>query len=75
VTLERASGRREVLLRVPRWDFNWQREYHLASAASFSPGDRLALRCEHANPTRQLKTWGENSSDEMCIAFLYVSEP
>jgi Copper type II ascorbate-dependent monooxygenase, C-terminal domain len=75
VTLERAAGGREVLLRLPRWDFNWQREYHLASSAAFAPGDRLALRCEHANPTRQLKTWGENSSDEMCIAFLYVSEP
>jgi hypothetical protein len=75
VTLERASGARETLLSIRRWDFNWQREYHLASASSFAPGDRLALRCEHANPTRQLKTWGENSSDEMCIAFLYVSEP
>jgi hypothetical protein len=75
VALERAAGGREVLLRVPRWDFNWQREYHLASAASFRAGDRLSLRCEHANPTKQLKTWGENSSDEMCIAFLYVSEP
>jgi hypothetical protein len=71
----RAAGGRETLLSIRRWDFNWQREYHLASSASFAPGDRLALRCEHANPTRQLKTWGENSSDEMCIAFLYVSEP
>jgi len=75
VAIERASGGREVLLRVPRWDFNWQREYHLASSTAFAPGDRLSLRCEHANPGRQLKTWGENSSDEMCIAFLYVSEP
>lgn len=75
VTLVRASGRRETLLRVPRWDFNWQREYHLASPTTFSPGDRLSLRCEHANPTKRPKTWGENSSDEMCIAFLYVSEP
>jgi Copper type II ascorbate-dependent monooxygenase, C-terminal domain len=75
VTLEHASGRREVLLRVPRWEFNWQREYHLATPSVFAPGDRLALRCEHGNPTKQLKTWGENSSDEMCIAFLYVSEP
>jgi hypothetical protein len=75
VTLERASGGRETLLSIRRWDFNWQREYHLASSTSLAPGDRLALRCEHANPTRQLKTWGENSSDEMCIAFLYVSEP
>ena len=74
VAIVRVSGSREVLLRVPRWDFNWQRDYHLASSVQFAPGDRLSLRCEHANPGRQLKTWGENSSDEMCIAFLYVSE-
>jgi mono/diheme cytochrome c family protein len=74
VALERASGGREVLLRVPRWDFNWQREYHLASSSTFAPGDRLSLRCEHSNPTSKSKTWGENSADEMCIAFLYVSE-
>ncbi|MBA2359329.1 MAG: hypothetical protein H0V79_00090 [Actinobacteria bacterium] len=75
VAIERSSGTKEVLLKIPRWDFNWQREYHLASSAAFSPGDRLSLRCEHSNPTRTTKTWGENSSDEMCIAFLYVSEP
>jgi len=75
VTLERGSGRREVLLSVRRWDFNWQREYHFAEPERFEPGDRLSLRCEHANPTRRARTWGENSSDEMCIAFLYVSEP
>jgi hypothetical protein len=74
VAIQRSTGR-EVLLRVPRWDFNWQREYHLASAPRVAPGDRLSLRCEHSNPTGQSKTWGENSSDEMCIAFLYVSEP
>jgi Copper type II ascorbate-dependent monooxygenase, C-terminal domain len=74
VVIRRASGARETLLSVPRWAFNWQREYHLASAARFDPGDRLALRCVHSNPTSRTKTWGENSSDEMCIAFLYVSE-
>ncbi|HEV3480296.1 MAG TPA: hypothetical protein VG144_12735 [Gaiellaceae bacterium] len=75
VTLLRRGGQREVLLGVRRWDFNWQREYHLAEPERFEPGDRLSLRCEHANPTRRTRTWGENSADEMCIAFLYVSEP
>jgi len=74
VTLDH-HGRGEVLLGIRRWDFNWQREYHLAEPAQFDPGDRLSLRCEHANPTRRTRTWGEDSSDEMCIAFLYVSEP
>ena len=75
VTLVRRSGEREVLLGVRRWDFNWQREYHFAEPERFEPGDRLSIRCEHANRTKRTRTWGENSSDEMCIAFLYVSEP
>jgi len=75
VTVDHGSGRRETLLSVRRWEFNWQREYHLARTARVAPGDRLALRCEHSNAGSKLKTWGENSADEMCIAFLYVSEP
>lgn len=75
VNLLRRSGGQEVLLAVRRWDFNWQREYHFAESEQFEPGDRLSIRCEHANRTRRTRTWGENSSDEMCIAFLYVSEP
>ena len=74
VTLVRASGEQEVLLGVRRWDFNWQREYHFAEPERFEPGDRLSIRCEHSNRTNRTRTWGENSSDEMCIAFLYVSE-
>jgi Copper type II ascorbate-dependent monooxygenase, C-terminal domain len=75
VTLLRRSGEREVLLAVKGWDFNWQREYHFAEPEQFEPGDRLSIRCEHANQTKRTRTWGENSSDEMCIAFLFVSEP
>ena len=60
---------------IPRWQFHWQREYHLAEPVRFNPGDRLFLRCDHQNRTKTLRTWGEDSSDEMCIAFLYVSEP
>jgi hypothetical protein len=69
------AGGGETLLSIRDWDFNWQREYHLARPERFNPGDRLAIRCEHANGTRLTRTWGEDSADEMCIAFLYVSEP
>jgi Copper type II ascorbate-dependent monooxygenase, C-terminal domain len=75
VTVQRASGEREVLVLIPRWQFHWQREYHLAEPVRFNPGDKLLLRCDHGNRTRAARTWGEDSSDEMCIAFLYVSEP
>jgi Copper type II ascorbate-dependent monooxygenase, C-terminal domain/Copper type II ascorbate-dependent monooxygenase, N-terminal domain len=74
VALVRPSGRREVLLSISKWAFNWQRDYRLATPVRFTNGDRLQIRCEHSNRTTAPVTWGENSSDEMCIGFVYVSE-
>ena len=74
VAIVRASGKREVLLSISRWQFNWQRDYRLAVPVRFNNGDRLQIRCEHRNGTKRTVTWGENSSDEMCIGFVYVSE-
>ena len=83
IALVRANGRREVLLSISRWDFNWQRDYRFALPMRFENGDRLSIRCEHDNsranqPRRAAPRtvyWGEDSSDEMCIGFVYVSEP
>jgi len=74
VTLEHASAATETLLRVPHWDFNWQRAYFFARPLQFNSGDRLSVSCTHRNTTKRLVTWGESSSDEMCIAFVYVAE-
>ena len=74
VAIVRASGKREVLLSISRWQFNWQRDYRLAVPVRFNNGDRLSIRCTHRNRTRLTIKWGENSADEMCIGFVYVSE-
>jgi Copper type II ascorbate-dependent monooxygenase, C-terminal domain len=86
VALVRANGRRVRLLSIRDWHFHWQREYQLARAELFEPGDQLSLRCEHDNTAANQPVvngrrqrprtiyWGENSTDEMCIAFLYVTE-
>ena len=74
VAILRASGKREVLLSIKNWQFNWQRDYRLAVPVRFNNGDRLEIRCTHRNGTKRNVTWGENSSDEMCIGFVYVSE-
>jgi hypothetical protein len=85
IDVERAGGGRERLLSVPDWDFHWQREYDLAKPVAVEPGDRLSIRCRHDNsaahqplirgkrPAPRQVTWGEDSSDEMCIGFLYVT--
>lgn len=85
IAVERAGGGRESLLSIPRWSFHWQREYDLAEPVDVSPGDRLTIRCVHDNsagnqpllrgghaPPRRV-IWGEDSSDEMCIGFLYIT--
>jgi hypothetical protein len=85
IAIERATGG-ERLLSVPRWDFNWQREYRLAEPTALEPGERLSIRCLHDNTAANQPlirgqrrkprdiTWGEDSADEMCIGFLYVTE-
>jgi copper type II ascorbate-dependent monooxygenase-like protein len=86
IALVRAGGRRVPLLSIRDWHFHWQREYQLARPELFEPGDQLSLRCEHDNTAANQPVvngrrqrprtifWGENSTDEMCIAFLYISE-
>ena len=67
-------ARHSVLLRIGHWDFDWQREYYFADPEVIAPGERLSIRCVHHGRRGRTVTWGENSSDEMCIGFLYVSE-
>ena len=87
IAVEHADGRRSVLLSIPRWDFHWQREYQLAKPELVGPRDGLSIRCEWNNsranqpvvrgkrrPPR-LVTWGEDTTDEMCIGFVYATAP
>jgi peroxiredoxin len=78
------GGRREVLLDVPRYDFNWQLRYELAEPKRLPHGTRLVCTAHYDNsggnpanpdPTRTV-TWGDQTSDEMLIGFLaYVPLP
>jgi hypothetical protein len=38
--------------------------------------DALSLRCGYDTRSRtDTVTWGEGTSDEMCLAYLYVTSP
>jgi hypothetical protein len=79
-----ASGeRREALLDVPRYDFNWQHIYQLAQPLALSDVDRLDCEVVFDNspdnpfnpdPSRYV-TWGDQTWDEMAVAFFDVSVP
>lgn len=74
--LEKADRRRVKILDVPAWDFHWQIEYQLAEPVRFEPGDKLRVKCTFDNslPGAVETNWGENSTEEMCVANILSSE-
>lgn len=69
--------RREVLLNVPRYDFNWQLHYKFAEPLSVPAGsvltatgwfDNSAGNPANPDPTRKVG-FGEQSFDEMQIGY------
>ena len=67
------DGTEKVLLSVPKYDFNWQREYNFAEPVSVPAGSRIIHRTVYDNsaqnpgnpdPSRTVP-WGQQSWDEM----------
>jgi mono/diheme cytochrome c family protein len=62
----------KCLVDVPDWDFSWQQTYFFKGAPRFVAGsEKITISCTWENNTNKVVTWGEGTSDEMCIAFLY----
>jgi hypothetical protein len=60
------------LLQVNDWDFHWQGSYILQEALVAEPEDTLWLTCTFDNTAgTEDVTWGEGTSDEMCLATVY----
>jgi hypothetical protein len=76
------DGKRETLLSVPRYDFNWQMEYRLAEPKRMPGGSWILCSGGFDNSTRNPHNpdaakrvhWGEQSFDEMFIGFMNVAE-
>ena len=66
-----------MLLNIPRWDLNWQRDFMFVEPIRIEQEDladnRLVIECTFANHTDELVYGGWGSDDEMCINFSYVS--
>ncbi len=72
------DGKQEILLDVPKYDFNWQLKYILAEPKLLPKGTRIICTAVFDNseanpanpdPTREVR-WGDQSWDEMMIGFL-----
>ncbi|MEN1682060.1 MAG: thioredoxin family protein [Planctomycetota bacterium] len=74
------SGRREVLLDVPAYDFNWQTRYLLKQPRRLAKGSLIHCRAVFDNsasnpanpdPTQAVR-WGDQSWDEMMLGYFDV---
>jgi hypothetical protein len=79
VSIRYPDGREEMLLALPRYDFNWQYEYMLAKPLKAPAGSRVITRWTYDNsarnpqnpdPKREIR-WGEQSSEEMLALYLH----
>ena len=83
---EYPDGRREILLDIPRYDFNWQLRYQLAVPKVLPKGTTLHCTAHYDNsagnlanpdPTKPVR-WGDQTWEEMMIGYfstLPVPEP
>lgn len=75
--LDRTDGTTEILLEVPRYDFNWQIEYKPLNTLRVNPGDKLRgiawydnSEANPANPDPSVPVrYGEQSFEEMMFGF------
>ena len=84
LTLNAGSGSPETVLSVPAYNFDFQKAYNLRHPIAVHAGDTLQVSCTF-DPTLAQKlpvlrkapphfvTWGDGSTDEMCIGLAYVS--
>ncbi len=77
------DGRREVVLRVPKYDFGWQTDYWLAEPLTLPKGSKLHVTAHfdnsaanRANPDPSASVrWGDQTWEEMMIGyFTYTVE-
>ena len=81
-TLVYPDGREEVVLNVPKYDFNWQLNYRLAEPKFVPKGSTLLIKAHYDNskdnpfnpdPTATVR-WGDQTWEEMLIGYFGTIE-
>ena len=74
-----AIGQSQCLIDIEDWDFNWQGMYRFKDPIAVPAGTTLALEAFYDNSPDNVRnpndppkpvSWGEATTDEMCIAFV-----
>ena len=76
------DGTSQVLLNVPKYDFNWQALYRLSKPVRLPAGSRIRIsgtfdnsRWNPFNPNAKARVgFGEQTDDEMFIGYVNYSE-
>lgn len=83
MSLTYPDGRKEDLINIPDWDFGWQYTYYFEKPLTLPKGTVLNVVAHYDNSDKnphnpnhppKLVTWGEATTDEMCIGFLAVTK-
>jgi hypothetical protein len=76
------SGQNSCLVNIDDWDFNWQTVYRYKNPVAITPGTHLKMTAIYDNSTGNVRNpnyppkdvrWGEATTDEMAIAFLFLT--
>jgi hypothetical protein len=82
-TLVYPDGRQEVMLNVPKYDFNWQLQYELKAPLQLPKGTRIDCVAHFDNspnnkfnpdPSKEVK-WGDQTWEEMMMGWFTYSIP
>ena len=78
----KVSTQNQCLIDIEDWDFNWQGMYRYKDPIAVPIGATVSLEAHYDNSTGNVRnpnnppkpvSWGEQTTDEMCIAFLGVT--
>jgi lipopolysaccharide transport system permease protein len=75
------GGPRQVLIEVPRWEFNWQGVYQYEKPVEIPAGTKLTVTAVYDNSAANRRnpnspppvSWGERTNDEMCVAMFGIT--
>ncbi|HZT65902.1 MAG TPA: hypothetical protein VFA11_08940 [Acidimicrobiales bacterium] len=86
IVLDPGTPQQHVLLDVTNFNFDYQRSYDVSPGVAVTPADRIQVNCTYNPALHQMLpalrrlpprfvTWGDGSSDEMCLAIIdWVSQ-
>ncbi|HYC60519.1 MAG TPA: ascorbate-dependent monooxygenase [Thermoanaerobaculia bacterium] len=82
VVLQPPNGAAQCLIDIQDWDFNWQGSYRFQEPVQVPTGSKVSLTAFYDNSSSNPRnpndppkavSWGEQTTDEMCIAFLGIT--